>query len=142
MQDDGDLARRAAEQPPFATMLGVRVLSAAPDLLVAEMEVTEALTNRNGTLHGGAVMAMADNMGGTATAMQLAPGDRTVTIESKTNFIRSVPEGDTVRAETTPLHKGRTTMVWQTRISRGDGKLAAVITQTQLVIRPEEPEAG
>ena len=62
-----------------------------------------------------------------------------MTIESKTNFFAAIQVGDTARAECTPLHRGRTTMVWQTKIVRGDGKLAAVVTQTQLVI-PAEPK--
>ena len=61
------------------------------------------------------------------------PGAGTTTIESKTNFFAAVPRGDTIRAECTPLHRGRTTMVWQTRIIRGDGRLAAIVTQTQLI---------
>jgi uncharacterized protein (TIGR00369 family) len=64
----------------------------------------------------------------------LAAGTATTTIESKTNFFAAIPVGDTARAECTPLHRGRTTMVWQTRITRGDGRLAALVIQTQLVI--------
>ncbi len=137
MTDEDRIWRIAEAQPPFAHLLGLRVVSVAADRIVAEMDVTEALTNRNGTLHGGAVMALADNMGGTATAQTLADDERTVTVESKTNFIRTVARGDTARAETEALHKGRTTMVWQTRILRGDGKLAAIVTQTQMILRPE-----
>ncbi len=132
-----DLARVAQAQPPFARLLGLRVLVAEPDRVVAEMEVTEALTNRNGTLHGGAVMGLADNMGGTATFLNLGPGQGTVTVESKTNFLRTVPLGDIATAETTPLHRGRSTMIWQTRLTRGDGKLAAVVIQTQMVLEPK-----
>ena len=79
-------------------------------------------------------MALADNLGGTATIANLPKGGRTATIESKTNFFASVPVGDVARAVCTPLHRGRSTMVWQTRIARGDGKLAAIVTQTQLVL--------
>ncbi len=136
MTDDDRIRRLAEAQPPFARLMGLRLVSAEPDRLVAEIEVVADLTNRNGTLHGGAVMAIADNLGGTATVLNIADDERTVTIESKTNFIRTVPEGDTVRAVTEPLHKGRTTMVWQTRITRGDGTLAAIVTQTQMVLRP------
>jgi uncharacterized protein (TIGR00369 family) len=136
MTDEERIHRIAEAQPPFARMLGLRLISATPDRLVAEIEVTERLTNRNGTLHGGAVMALADNLGGTATMVNLTDDARTVTVESKTNFIRTVPLGDTARAETEPLHRGRTTMVWQTRITRGDGQVAAIVTQTQLVLRP------
>src|SRR5215831_15904989 len=94
--------------------------------------------NRFGALHGGAVMALADNLGGTATIANLPKGGRTATIESKTNFFASIPVGDIARAECTPLHRGRSTMVWQTRITRGDGRLCALVIQTQIVIAPEQ----
>ena len=79
-------------------------------------------------------------MGGTGACANLPEGASTTTIESKTNFFAAIPVGDTARAETTPLHRGRTTMVWQTKITRGDGRLAAIVTQTQLVLagRPQE----
>ena len=83
---------------------------------------------------GGAIMALADNLGGTATMINLPPGKTTTTIESKTNFLRPIRIGDTATARAVPLHKGRTTMVWQTTITRPDGKPAAVVTQTQLTI--------
>jgi 1,4-dihydroxy-2-naphthoyl-CoA hydrolase len=79
-------------------------------------------------------MAFADTIGAVATVANLKEGETTTTIESKTNFFAAVPLGDTARAECTPLHKGRTTMVWQTKITRGDGKLAAIVTQTQMVL--------
>ena len=120
-------------QPPFAHLLGARIVRATRDLVTAELVVREELTNRNGGLHGGAVMAVADNLGGTAAFLNLPEGAGTTTIESKTNFFAAVALGDTIFAECTPLHRGRTTMVWQTRITRSDGKLAAVVTQTQLV---------
>ena len=86
-------------------------------------------------MHGGAVMALADNLGGTAAIANLpTTGGSTTTIESKTNFFAGIPEGDMAYAECTPLHRGRTTTVWQTRITRGDGKLAALVTQTQLMM--------
>lgn len=135
MPDQDRIDQIAAAQPPFARLLGLRVISAAPDRVVAELEITHALTNRNGTLHGGAVMALADNLGGTATFLNIAEGEGTTTVESKTNFFRPVRLGDTATAETTPLHRGRGTMVWQTRITRGDGKLAALVTQTQMILR-------
>ncbi len=132
----GRLQMIADMQPPFARLLGMKILEATRDRVVAELYVREELTNRNGGLHGGAVMAVADNLGGTATFVNMPPGAGTTTIESKTNFIAAVPLGDTIRAECTPIHRGRTTMVWQTRIIRGDGKLAAIVTQTQLVTAP------
>ena len=88
-------------------------------------------------MHGGAIMALADNLGGTATTANLKQGQSTTTIESKTNFFAAMPIGDVANAECTPLHRGRTTMVWQTRITRGDGKLCAIVTQTQLVLESE-----
>jgi uncharacterized protein (TIGR00369 family) len=83
-------------------------------------------------------MALADNLGGTATTANLKPGQTTATIESKTNFFAAVPKGDTARAVCMPLHRGRTTIVLETRITRGDGKLAAIVTQTQLIFDNNE----
>jgi 1,4-dihydroxy-2-naphthoyl-CoA hydrolase len=122
-------------QPPFFRLLGAKIVEASPDRVVAELLVRDELANRNGSLHGGAVMAVADNLGGTATFLNLPKGAGTTTIESKTNFLAAVTLGDTLRAECTALHRGRTTMVWQTRITRGDGRLVAIVTQTQLVMR-------
>jgi len=102
--------------------------------VTAELEVREELTNGYGILHGGAIMTFADNLGGKATSANLPQGSGTTTVESKTNFFAAIPVGDTAHAECTPLHRGRTTMVWQTRITRSDGKLAALVTQTQLVL--------
>jgi uncharacterized protein (TIGR00369 family) len=125
-------------QPPFADLIGMKITHVSRDKVVAELVVREALNNRFGTLHGGAVMALADNLGGTATVANLPPGGRTATIESKTNFFTAIPVGDTAYAECTPLHRGRTTMVWQTRITRSDGRLCALVIQTQIVIQPEK----
>ena len=122
------------QQPPFARLLGMRIIEVAADRLVAELVVREELTNRNGVLHGGVVMAVADNLGGTAAIINLPPGATTATIESKTNFFAACRPGETIRIETTPLHRGRSTMVWQSRLTRPDGTLAALVTQTQIVI--------
>ena len=122
------------KQPPFADFLGMRMTSIAPERVTAEMLVREDHNNRFGIMHGGAIMAMADNCGGAATTANLKEGQSTTTIESKTNFFAAIPIGDTARAECTPLHRGRTTMVWQTRITRNDGRLCALVTQTQLVL--------
>jgi 1,4-dihydroxy-2-naphthoyl-CoA hydrolase len=130
--------RDAELQPPFAGFMGMKITHISPDKVEAELVVRAELNNRFGVLHGGAVMALADNLGGTATMANLPQGGRTATIESKTNFFASIPVGDTARAECTPLHRGRTTMVWQTRITRNDGKLCALVTQTQIVIHPEK----
>jgi 1,4-dihydroxy-2-naphthoyl-CoA hydrolase len=125
-------------QPPFADFMGMKITHISLDKVEAELVVRAELNNRFGVLHGGALMALADNLGGTATMANLPAGARTATIESKTNFFAGIPVGDTARAECTPLHRGRTTMVWQTRITRNDGKLCAVVTQTQIVIRAEK----
>ena len=121
-------------QPPFAEFMGMKITRLSKDKVEAEIFVREELNNRFGAMHGGAVMALADNLGGTATTANLGPGQSTTTIESKTNFFAAIPIGDVAKAECTPLHRGRTTMVWQTRITRGDGKLCALVTQTQLVL--------
>jgi 1,4-dihydroxy-2-naphthoyl-CoA hydrolase len=134
--DDRRIQAIAADQPPFAKLMGLNLIEVSRDRVVAEIVVREELTNRNGGLHGGAVMGIADNMGGTATFLNMPTGAGTTTIESKTNFFAAVPAGDTIRAECTPLHRGRTTMVWQTRIIRGDGRLAAIVIQTQLITAP------
>jgi uncharacterized protein (TIGR00369 family) len=114
----------------------MRITHLARDRVEAELWVREELGNRFGVLHGGAIMALADNLGGTATMANLPPGASTTTIESKSNFFAAIPVGDVARAECTALHRGRSTMVWQTRITRGDGKLAALVIQTQLVLSP------
>src|ERR1700704_1006344 len=130
-----DLMRLDPLDPlPFAALMGVTVVSVAPDLVVGELVVREDLCTRPAVLHGGAIMAFADTIGAVATVANLPDGMTTTTIESKTNFFSAIPLGDTARAECTPLHKGRTTMVWQTKITRRDGKLAAIVTQTQLVM--------
>jgi 1,4-dihydroxy-2-naphthoyl-CoA hydrolase len=121
-------------QPPFADLMGMKITQVSRDKVIAELFVRDELENRMGVLHGGAIMAFADNLGGTATMVNLPEGARTATIESKTNFFAPIPIGDTAHAECTPLHRGRTTMVWQTRITRNDGRLCAIVTQTQIVI--------
>ena len=125
-------------QPPFATLVGIKITHVSPELVTAELPVRDELTNGVDILHGGAIMSLADNLGGAATVINLPPGFTTTTIESKTNFFAALPLGDTAHAECTPLHRGRTTMVWQTRITRKDGRLAALVTQTQLVIDPSK----
>jgi uncharacterized protein (TIGR00369 family) len=120
---------------PFANLMGVTVVSVAPDLVIGELKVREELCTRPNVLHGGATMAFADTIGAVATVANLKDGENTTTIESKTNFFAAIPLGDTARAECAPLHKGRSTMVWQTRITRGDGRLCAVVTQTQMVLK-------
>jgi uncharacterized protein (TIGR00369 family) len=120
---------------PFAALMGIKVVSVTPDLVIGELTVREDLCTRPAVLHGGAAMAFADTIGAIATVANLKEGETTTTIESKTNFFAAIPLGDTARAECSALHKGRTTMVWQTRITRGDGRLAALVMQTQMVLK-------
>jgi uncharacterized protein (TIGR00369 family) len=122
------------DQPPFARFLGIKLVSVTPDRVEAELAVREEFKNRGGVMHGGALMAYADSLGGTTAHANLKPGQRTATIESKTNFFAGIPIGDVARAEAVPLHRGRSTIVVQTRISRNDGRLAAIVTQTQMVM--------
>ncbi len=124
----------ARDPLPFAKLMGVEILEVTPERVTASLKVRDDLCTRPAILHGGAIMAFADTIGAYATVANLPEGATTTTIESKTNFFAGVAFGDTAKAECTPLHRGRTTMVWQTRISRGDGKLAAIVTQTQLVM--------
>lgn len=128
------IRREAEDQPEFAIHIGARLVSAARDRVEFAMPVTDALANRNGVLHGGAIMGLADNAGGTGTFLNLPEGKSTTTLESKTNFLRPIRLGNTARAVSLPLHVGRTTQIWQTTITRGDGKVAAIVTQTQMVI--------
>jgi 1,4-dihydroxy-2-naphthoyl-CoA hydrolase len=131
-------SRNADLQPPFAELMGMKITHVSRDKVTAELFVSGTLENRMGVLHGGAIMAFADNLGGTATMANLPDGARTATIESKTNFFAPIAIGDTAHAECTPLHRGRSTMVWQTRITRNDGRLCAIVTQTQIVIPAEK----
>ena len=125
---------RAKNLAPVARFLGLKITHLTRDRITAELAVRGELANRNNVLSGGVVMSLADILGGTAASANLTPGTRTATLESKTNFFASVPLGDTAFAECIPLHRGRSTMVFETRITRGDGKLAAVVTQTQIVL--------
>jgi 1,4-dihydroxy-2-naphthoyl-CoA hydrolase len=129
-----DLLTRLKEEPlPFAALLGIEIVSAAPDKIVAEMTVRDELCTRPAVLHGGAIMAFADTLGALGTLANLMDGVDTTTIESKTNFIGAAPLGARIVGEATPMHRGRRTMVWQTRVTRADGKLVAMVTQTQLL---------
>jgi 1,4-dihydroxy-2-naphthoyl-CoA hydrolase len=130
-----DLLDRVNETKlPFAELLGIEFVSAAPERVVAEMTVREDLCTVPAVLHGGAIMAFADTLGAMGTIVNLPQGAGTTTVESKTNFLAPAPVGTRVFGETTPVHRGRRTMVWQTRISTSEGRLIALVTQTQLVL--------
>jgi uncharacterized protein (TIGR00369 family) len=117
----------------LAETLGMRVIEATRDRVVAELAVREALTTVGGSLHGGTLMALADTIGAAATMLNLPAGAGTTTMESKTNFFAGARAG-TVRAESTPLHRGKRTMVWQTRVTDETGRLLSLTIQTQMVL--------
>ena len=120
---------------PFAELKGVTFTEAGMDRVVAKMLVRPDLCTLRNTIHGGAVMAFADSVGAAATVINLPEDAKgTTTIESKTNFIGGAKEGSTVIATATPVHRGRRTQVWQTRLETEDGKLVAIVTQTQMVL--------
>ncbi|MGX7742878.1 PaaI family thioesterase [Rhodopseudomonas parapalustris] len=120
---------------PFAALMGLRFTEAAADRVVATLLVRDDLCTVGASIHGGAVMALADSVGAAATVINLpAEAKGTTTLESKTNFIGPAKAGSTVIATATPVHRGRRTQVWQTRIETEDGKLVAVVTQTQMVL--------
>ena len=122
-------------QLPFAKVLGLKFVAASETGVKAEMVVTPELCTRPDILHGGAVMAFADTLGAAGTILNLPEGAGTTTVESKTNFIAAAPQGARVRGEAIPVHRGRRTQVWQTRITLAEtGRLVALVSQTQLVL--------
>jgi len=121
---------------PLAELLGIRFLSAEPARVTAELLVRAEICTVPAILHGGAIMAFADTLGACATMINLPKGAGTTTLESKTNFLAGVPAGNKVIGECTPIHRGKSTMVWQTKISLESGKLCAIVTQTQMVLQP------
>ena len=132
MIDPASIQERLA--PLFPGLMGVKMVTADQQRIVATLEVRPELCTAGNILHGGAIMAFADTLGATGASLNLPEGAGTTTIESKTNFISGAKLGSTVHAETLPLHIGRRSSVWQTRITREDGKLVAVVTQTQMVL--------
>jgi uncharacterized protein (TIGR00369 family) len=132
------LARLKELALPFAELMGVEFVEASPERVVAEMTVRDDLCTRPAVLHGGAVMAFADTLGAAGTILNLPEGAGTTTIESKTNFLAAAPLGTRLLGEATPVHRGRRTMVWQTRITTPEGKLVALVTQTQMVLLPAD----
>jgi len=119
---------------PFANLMGVEILERSKDRVRGRLVVREDLCTAGGILHGGAYMAFADALGAIAGFMNLPPGARTTTLESKTNFLGSAKVGTEVFGEATPLHVGRRSSVWQTRITAPEGKLLALVVQTQMTI--------
>lgn len=117
-------------------LLGIQLVEVTPDKVLATLTVRPDLCTTGKILHGGAIMAFADTLGAIGTVASMPQGHGTATIESKTNFIGAAAEGSVVTGECTPVHKGRTTQVWQTRITNAQGKLVALVTQTQIVLPP------
>ena len=117
----------------LSDLMGIRFVEASPERVVAELTYREDLTTVGGALHGGTLMAFADTVGSAATVVNLPPGASTTTLESKTNFFAAGRPG-VVRAEATPLHRGKRTQVWQTRVTDGSGRLLSLTTQTQMVL--------
>ena len=140
MADDIVATMQARNGGLFAGVLGIRFtgVSAEKDRLTAELTVRDDMCTVPGVMHGGAIMAFADTLGGHATGINLPPGAGTTTIESKTNFFAPAAPGTKVLAECVALHRGKRTMVWQTRVTSEDGRLLALVTQTQIVLEPRQ----
>ena len=121
-------------QPLFPGLMGVEIQEAGPDKIVATMLVRPELCTAGGVCHGGAFMAFADTLGAIGTVVNLPPNTRTTTIESKTNFMGGAAVNTRISGESVPLHRGKSTQVWQTTIRSEAGKLCAIVTQTQMVL--------
>jgi uncharacterized protein (TIGR00369 family) len=119
-------------------LLGIRLVQVMPEKVIAQLTVRPDLCTTGGILHGGSIMAFADTLGAIGTVVNMPQGYGTATIESKTNFIGGAAEGSVVIGESTPVHRGKTTQVWQTRVTNAEGKLVALVTQTQMVMPPRK----
>ena len=120
--------------PQFPGLMGVKLVELTPERVVAHLLVRPDLCTAGGIMHGGAYMAFADTLGAIGTVVNLPTGKRTTTTDSSTKFIGGAKVGTTVVGESVALHRGRTTMVWQTTVKSAEGKLCAVVSQTQLVM--------
>jgi uncharacterized protein (TIGR00369 family) len=121
----------------FPEYLGLNITHVEAEVVRGELTVRrEICTMPMAVLHGGALMSLADTLGAVATFLNLPAGAGTTTLESKTNFLRAAPVGTTVTGECTPIHRGKSTMVWQTKITNADGDLVGIVTQTQMVLQP------
>ena len=127
--------------PLLPGLLGVELVEATAERVVGQLRVRPEVATTGGILHGGAVMALADTLGAVGTFLNMPAGHTTTTIESSTKFLGAIPGGTLATGESTPVHRGRTTQVWQTAIRREDGRLCALVIQTQLVMAPK-PAGG
>lgn len=118
----------------FPDLIGMEFIEAGPDLVTARLKVRPDLCTGGNILHGGAIMAFADTIGAVATILNIPESSGTATLESKTNFFRPAPAGTEVTGKCTALHKGKRTMTWQTTVTSAEGKMIAVVTQTQMVL--------
>lgn len=132
------LEQLRAHMPPMCKVLGVELTEASLDRICAQMVARESFGNGSGILHGGAYMTFADYLGAIGTVVNLPKGKITTTLESKTNFFAPAVIGTVVKGESVPLHRGRKTMVWQTRLTNPDGRMLAMVTQTQMVMERED----
>lgn len=123
-------------EPLLPGLMGIKLIELAPEKVVAEMLIRPDLCTGGGIMHGGSAMAFADTLGAVGTVINLPPGHGTTTTDSSTKFIAGAKVGTVVRGESVALHRGRSTMVWQTSITNAEGKLCAVVIQTQLVLAP------
>lgn len=120
---------------PFANTLGIEVTSAEKERIVGTLTVSEAICTTGKIMHGGAIMAFADTLGAVGAFLNLPEGAKaTTTIESKTNFLGPALLGATITGECTPVHIGRRTSVWQTKITTAEGKSVGLVTQSQMVL--------
>lgn len=118
-------------------LLGIQLVEVTPEKVIATLAVRPDLCTTGKILHGGSIMAFADTLGAIGTVVNMPQGHGTATIESKTNFVGGAAEGSVITGESTPVHRGKTTQVWQTRITNAQGKLVALVTQTQIVMPPK-----
>jgi len=120
---------------PFATFLGVEYVEADADAVSARMVVRPDLCTLGGVAHGGAIMSFADTLGGVLAFLNLPEGAAgTTTLESKTNLVGAAPAGTTLVGSCSFVHRGRRTQVLQTRVETEDGKLVALVVQTQMTL--------
>ena len=134
MEDKGAVINESLKGT-LGDLLGMRFVEAAPERVVAELTIRDELRTVGGALHGGTLMAFADTVGAAATVLNLPPGAGTTTLESKTNFFAAGRAG-VLRAEARPVHRGKRTMVWQTRVGGEWGRPVSITIQTQMVLSP------